>query len=139
MNINEILKSELSKRDFLIGLVYLSKLDGVIDSLEKAFFIDAANSLQLSKEMTDQINACWANDVLPELNFQNKTEKLFFLIQAIQLCNVDSIYSEKEKEYIYQTALNLGISIESVQEIEEWVSEGVKWQSKGNALLELEG
>lgn len=138
MKIDEILKTEAVKRDFLIGLAYLSKVDGVVDESEKAFFLNAAASLQLSEESLNEINLCWTNDIMPELNFDTKKQKLFFLTQAIQLSSIDNVYSEEEKGFVHESALKLDISKESVEKIENWVKEGIEWQNRGNKLLELE-
>lgn len=137
MNINEILKTEESRKNFLIGLVFLSKVDGV-DESEKVFFENAAASLSLSEEARVEVNLSWDQDVMPEIKFEDKKASLFFMIQAIQLSNVDNFYSEAEKEYIYNVAKKLKVSNDSVRKIEEWVEEGLKWQAKGNELLSLE-
>lgn len=137
MDINEILKTEESRKSFLIGLVFLSKVDGV-DESEKVFFENAAASLRLSEEARAEVNLSWDQEVMPEIKFEDKKASLFFMIQAIQLSNVDNFYSEAEKEYIYNVAKKLKISNDSVRKIEAWVEEGLKWQAKGNELLSLE-
>jgi len=138
MQINEILKTEAAKRSFLVGLVFLSKADGVVDESEKTFFLNAAASLKLSEESVNEIDSCWTKDVMPELVFNSKREKLFFLVQAVQLCNVDSVYCEEEKQFVNKIALDLGVTDDSVEEIEAWVKVGMEWQSEGDKLLELE-
>lgn len=138
MQINEILKTEGSKRNFLIGLLFLSKADGVVEDSEKSFFLGTAASLKLSEQSVNEINSYWTRDEMPELVFESKKEKLFFLIQAIQLCNVDSIYSEQEKQFIHKIASDLGVTNNSVEKIEDWVKAGSEWQAEGDKLLELE-
>lgn len=138
MEINKILKTESAKRNFLIGLVYLAKADGVVDESEKVFFLNAGASLKLSKESIDEINSCWTKDAMPEITFETKKEKLFFLIQAVQLCNVDNAYTVEEKEFVHKIASDLGVTKESVEKIEAWVKEGIEWQAKGDMLLEVE-
>ncbi len=138
MNINEILKTEESKKNFLIGLVFLSRVDGV-DESEKVFFANAAEGLQLSEEAQNAVNLSWSQDVMPEIKFEDNKEKLFFLMQGIQLSNIDNSYSDKERSFIYKVASDLDITNESVQRIEAWVEEGIKWQSEGIKLLDLEG
>lgn len=138
MQINEILKTEVAKRNFLIGLVFLSRADGVVLESEKSFFLNAAASLELSEESVDEINSCWTKDVMPELVFNSKKEKLFFLVQAIQLANVDYDYAVQEKQLIDKIALDFGVTNDSVEKIEAWVKAGLEWQAEGDMLLELE-
>ncbi|MBC5628732.1 hypothetical protein H8S20_07505 [Clostridium sp. NSJ-6] len=139
MNINEILKTEESKKNFLIGLVFLAKVDGNIDETEKYFFLNAAEGLQLSEESQNAVNLSWSQEIMSELKFENNREKLFFLMQGIQLSNIDNSYSDKERSFIYKVASDLAISNESVERIEAWVEEGIKWQNEGIKLLDLEG
>ncbi|MEO2506542.1 hypothetical protein ABHA01_01995 [Clostridium paraputrificum] len=138
MNINEILKTDESRKSFLLGLVFLSKCDGVVDEEEKKFFLNAAIALQISENSKREIDLAWNQEVMPKLSFSNKKEKLFFIMQAIQLSNVENFYSTEEKKFIYSVASDLGVSKESVQEIEVWVEEGIRWQVRGEKLLELE-
>lgn len=139
MQINEILKTEASKRSFLIGLVFLSKVDGIVEETERNFFLNVAASLKLNSESISEINSCWTKDVMPEINFDSGKEKLFFITQAVQLCSVDGGYTEKEKSFIDELAKKIGVKNESVEKIEAWVRRGIEWQAEGNKLLEMEG
>ena len=96
MDINKILKTEESRKNFLIGLVFLSRVDGV-DESEKIFFENAAAALELSDEAQNEVNLSWTKEDMPELKFEDKKASLFFIMQAIQLSNVDNSYTEKEK------------------------------------------
>ena len=137
MNINEILKTEESRKNFLIGLVFLARVDDVEES-EKVFFENASASLKLSELSKSEINLSWTKADMPELHFENKRASLFFIIQAVQLANDDNSYTEKERDFIYNAATKLGLSNESVNKIELWVEEGLKWQEKGEKLLDME-
>lgn len=138
MQINEILKTETAKRNFLMGLVFLAKVDGVVDETERTFFLNAASSLQLSSESVNEINSCWDKDNMPEIDFANKEEKLFFILEAVQLCSVDGGYTEKERLFIHELAKKLGLKRDSVEKIEAWVERGIQWQAEGNQLLKME-
>lgn len=137
MDINEILKTEESRKNFLIGLIFLSRVDGV-DESEKVFFANAAAGLNLSEEAQNEVNLSWTKEEMPEVKFEDKKASLFFIMQAIQLSNVDNSYTERERAYIYNTATKLGLSNESVEKIELWVEEGLRWQAEGVKLLDLE-
>lgn len=138
MEIKEILKSEESRKNFLIGLVFLSKIDGNVDEREKAFFQSAANALDLHEKSLEEVNLSWNESIMPEIKFNDKKESLFFLTQAIQLSSVDNAYSDKEKEFVHSISKDLGVSNSSLEAIENWVYEGIQWQTKGEKLLELE-
>lgn len=139
MEINEILISEEARRSFLIGLVFLSKADGNVDESEKYFFQNAASSLALSDESTLDLNACWEKKEMPDLSFPDRTSKIFFLREAIQLSYVSGGFSEKERIFIQETAIHLGVSPSILTAIEEWVIAGMVWKNNGDDLLEMEG
>ena len=63
---------------------------------------------------------------------------MFFFIQAIQLCWIDDSYTNSEKEEIQYLQEELGVNSDSVARIEEWVNEGIIWNSNGDLLLELQ-
>lgn len=138
MNINEILKTEESRISFLIGLVFLSKVDGIVDEREQSFFMGSAIALDLNSEAQDRIHSSWNEEEMPQLKFVDTKEKLFFIMQAIQLANIDNSYSDIERNFIYTVAANLDIPKDLVKKIEPWVEDGIRWQTEGKKLLDLE-
>lgn len=71
------------------------------------------------------------------LAFGTDREKMFFLIQAVQLCWVDNNYSEAEQKELRNICQQIDISEEALREVEAWAQEGVEWNKRGEALLEL--
>jgi tellurite resistance protein len=135
VEIRDVLKTIESRRSFLIGLVFLSKADGIIDESEKIFFQHASNALELDEDSFNLVNACWSHDERPAFEFGDITEKKFFLREALQLCHVDGHYDEREKKMIREFASELGISDDILSLFENWVAEGIKWQASGDALV----
>ena len=137
MQIKEVFKTTDSRRNFLTGLIRISKCDGKIDESEKFFFSNSSIALGLNQEDIDLLNSYWDKENI-EVNFNSKKESLCFFQQAIQLCHLDGRYSDKEKNEIQKLSETLNISKDSITKIENWVEEGIKWAKDGDNLLYLE-
>lgn len=87
----------------------------------------AADAMGLGEEEQKLIN-----------EMKDSREKMFFLIQAVQLCWIDNKYVDSEQKEMRTIANELGISMGALEKVEKWVSEGIEWNTKGNKLLELE-
>lgn len=133
----EILTTTDSKVNFMKGIIRITKSDGIIDEREKILFNQLITALNIPNEYLASINDCWDREEI-HISFDNNRQKLFFIMQAIQLGWIDEDYSEPEKREIRKMASELGISELSVEKIETWVLEGLDWTKKGDALIELE-
>lgn len=138
MDINEILTTRASKINFLKGLIRLAKCDGNLDEEEFKFYQQAAYSMQLNDEDVEELNKTWNRSEKISLTFASSKEKMFFLIQAVQLCWVDNEYTEIEKKEMQVIAEELGIDRQALKKVEEWVYEGVEWNRRGEELLSLQ-
>lgn len=137
MEINEILTTIEAKRNFIEGLIRLAKVDGFIDEKEFAFFQQAAYGLGLNDDIVQEINTLRENDAKIVIKFNSNKEKLFFLIQAVQLCLIDGTYSDVEQKEIRDICKEINISYDSLTEIEKWAYEGIAWNKRGDELLNL--
>lgn len=137
MDINNILKTESAKKNFLKGLIRVAKSDGENDERELIFYQQAALSMGLSADTVSELEMVWKEDEKIELFFEKSEEKMFFFVQAIQLCWIDTDYSKEERIEIAQIAEELNISENAIKQVEEWVSEGIQWNQRGDSLLEL--
>lgn len=135
MRIEEILTTNNAKSNFLKGLIRVAKSDGVVDEAEFAFFRQAAQSLGLDN--IEELERCWRMDEKIIVAFETNKEKMFFLIQAVQLCWIDDTYTEVEQKEIRSIGKELGISLTALESVEKWAYEGIVWNKKGDDLLEL--
>lgn len=137
MDINEILTTAEAKYSFIAGLIRLAKVDGVIDDKEFTFFQQAAYGIGLDHEIVQKLSTLKDSDAKIEISLKTNKEKLFFLIQAVQLCLIDGVYSDVEKEELRNICTEIGISHQALCEIENWAYEGITWNKRGEALLNL--
>ena len=137
MDIREILQTGESRINFLKGLIRLAKADGVVDEKEFVFYQQAAVSLELGEEEILILDKIRSEEHKIALNFETDREKMFFLIQAVQLCWVDNNYSAAEQKEIRNICHEIGVSEESLEKVEAWAKEGIEWNKRGEILLEL--
>lgn len=138
MDINKNLKETVDKINFLRGLIRIAKSDGVKEDSEFIFYYQAAQALNLSEEELNHLNDAWNNDDIHlTLEFSNNASKMFFFVQAIQLCWVDGSYMDAEKKEIRLIAQEIGISEDAIERVEAWVEEGMEWHNRGAELLKL--
>ena len=136
-DVNKILASKNAKMNFLKGLIRIAKSDGKDSESERIYFKQSAMVMELSEEEADTLEEIWNQTTEIKIQFDCTEEKMFFLIQAIQLCWVDGGYDEKEKEEMKKIASEMGISKEALEKVEAWAYEGICWDKKGEELLLL--
>lgn len=137
MNLYDVLTSNAAKRNFLLGLIRVAKADGKVNSEEYAYFTSFGLHIGLNQDAVDEISWWWGKSQKPQISFETRREALYFIREAIQLCHVDQKYTESEQREIYAIAEELGIEKAAVEPIEAWVAEGMDWNARGDALLEL--
>ncbi|MBD5503553.1 MAG: hypothetical protein HDR09_07365 [Lachnospiraceae bacterium] len=137
MDIMEILQTREARINFLKGLIRLAKADGIVDEKEFAFYQQAAISLQLGEEEILTLDKIKSEEHKIALDFETDREKMFFLIQAVQLCWMDNNYSEAEQKELRTICQEIAISEEALKAVEAWAQEGVEWNKRGETLLAL--
>lgn len=138
MNIREILKTEESKLNFLGGLIRLAKIDGSVSEDEKIFFSQVAVQLEMKEKTISLLESYWSSEDKINVKFETKRESLFFIQQAVQLCAMDGVYNDKEKREIRLLGKELSLLESSIEKIETWVEDGLKWQALGETLIGIE-
>lgn len=138
MNIREILKTEEAKLNFLGALIRLAKIDKNVSEDERLFFTQAAVQLEMKEESISLLQNFWTSEEKINVKFETKRESLFFIQQAVQLCEMDGVYNDEEKKEIKLLGKELGLLEASIEKIEAWVEDGLKWQALGETLLDIE-
>lgn len=138
---NELYQTQEDKIMFMHGLIRLAKADGIVDETEIEFFKQASYNMGIEPDAVEQLYVELTTDNVEldykEMSFDSKKKSLFFLREAIQLCYIDSEYSEEEQLEIRNIANELDISFDAIDKIEAWVLRGFEWQKEGELLLDL--
>lgn len=131
-----ILEKKADKLNYLKGLIRLSVCNDDISVEEKRFFLEAAANMELDEKDMAELDSCWQTTGDFPVVFSNKKVALFFLQEAVQLCEIDGNYDEIEKQEILKVGNELGLSIKEIRTIEAWVREGMEWKRRGEQLID---
>ena len=137
MNVQEILTTKEARFNLLAGLIRLAKCDEIVADSEWLFYQHAANSFELEPMHIERLSAFWNSEEFINVKFETRKEKIFFFIQAIQLCWVDKEYADIEKIEIRKLADEMGLELQVIEAVEKWVYEGIVWNLKSKELMEL--
>lgn len=137
MDIKEVLQTKEARISFLKGLIRLANADGVVDESEFGFYRQAAIALELDEEEILELEKVKGEGHEIMLDFDTDREKMFFLIQAVQLCWVDNNYSDAEQKELRNICREITITEKALKAVEVWAQEGVEWNKRGETLLEL--
>ena len=123
MDVYAILTTNKGKVNFLKGLIRLAKCDGDLREEELAFYQSAADSMGLGEEEQELIKGMKDSREKIDIDFETNKEKMFFLIQAVQLCCIDNKYVDSEQHEMRMITDELGVSLGALEKVEQWVSE----------------
>lgn len=137
MDITKIFTTNDARVNFLKGIIRVAKCD-TLEEEEFSFYHQAAQSLGLEETDIEELNYCWKTNEKINITFETTREKMCFFVQAIQLCWVDNVYTEIERSVMRVLAEELNISLSALEAVETWAYEGIKWNRRGDDLLELE-
>lgn len=131
-----ILEKKVDRLNYLKGLIRLSVCNDDISIEEKQFYLEAAANMELDEGDMAELDKCWQSSGDFPVTFSSKKVSLFFLQEAVQLCEIDGNYDEIEKREILKVGNELGLSTGEIRKIEAWVREGMEWKKRGEQLLD---
>lgn len=132
MQLNEMITSKEEKEMLIYGLTRIMYADGSLTDSEMAFLDQISTALDCKKINVEEIKT-----VDKKMHFGDSRTCMFFLTQAVQLCFVDGIYDVAERKELLVMCEEMGISEETFIKVETWVEEGIEWNNRGMALLDL--
>ena len=128
--------SEEQKIIFLKALAYMAKIDGRLDEEEIKYIKDAAEKFQI--QQSSQIF-----DFQTEENILNEIKKLgnrrVYLELIKELCllgHSDSDLSDDEVVFIGNIGNAVGIELEKIEQISNWVVDKIIWIEQGKIIFE---
>jgi len=132
MEVHSILDSQEAQKNFLTGLIFLAKADGVIDQQEVEYFYNASIALGLNAE---EIEYFWEMEKCPALEFITIQQKKLFIKSGIELCYFDGRYDPAEQKLIYQFAQEIGVPEKIVRVFEDWAARCLQLKQEGESLI----
>ena len=142
MNILDFSVPEEDRAAFAKIMAYLAQIDQEVTLEEKQAIDDMIYAWRLDENSIFEIyeileKGASIESLLGQL--KNKKSKYLLIQELITLSNIDGNYGKNEKAAIDKIASELHVSNKRVKELEQWVSDGMKWRKRGIKLIQPEG
>lgn len=136
----EVLKSmsEDEKIVYLKALVRLARADGVFDNNEKEFIKEMAVVMGISGDRRDEVLKVSSDEeLLKEVAIIKDRRKALELVKEMcMLANSDTDLSEEETMLIGKVGLAMGVDLDKIQQISQWVIDRIIWLEQGKIIFE---
>ena len=121
---------------FLKTLFHLANIDGTRDEQEIKYIKDAAIAYQI--ENTEEIFKEISNDdILSELkNINDRRTALELIKELCLLGHSDSDLSDAETLFIGHAGLTMGVELEKIEQISNWIIDKIIWLEQGKIIFE---
>lgn len=123
---------------FLKVLVRLAKTDGNIDSGEKDFIANLGMIFQVPASRYDEIkNVGDDEEVVKAVKaIRSRRTALELIKEMCLLANSDSDLSDKETLLIGKVGQAMGVELEKIEQISQWVIDRIIWLEEGKIIFE---
>lgn len=128
--------SEENKTIFLKALAFLARIDNKLDAEEIKYIKDAAEKYNLTH--TSQIfEACSEAEILQDLKkLNNRRVGLELIKELCLLGHSDSNLSDDETLFIGHAGLAMGIELEKIEQISNWIIDKIIWLEQAKEIFE---
>ena len=140
--INNILPSYLDsasmaeKKVFFQTLLHLSGVDGHSDDAEIEFITEAAQSQGI--ENLDELGG-YDDEATVLKNVQiikNRHLAMELIREMCTLSHVDNVLSDEETLFIGKVGITLGIEMEKIEQISNWIIDRIIWLEQARIIFE---
>lgn len=130
--------TEDEKVVFLKALTRLAKIDGHLDESEKEFIKEIAVVFKVPASRHDDIMKVKDdNEVVDAVKLiQDRKKALELVKEMCLLANSDSDLSDNETLLIGRVGQAMGVELEKIQQISQWVIDRIIWIEEGKIIFE---
>ncbi|MBS4772692.1 MAG: TerB family tellurite resistance protein [Proteobacteria bacterium] len=123
---------------FLKTLARLAMSDGEFDDEEKLFIREMALALGVPENRYDEIRAKASDDeIVDAVKLIKDRKKAMMLIKEMcLLANSDGDLSDKEVLLIGRVGESMGLELEKIEQISQWVIDRIVWLEEGKIIFE---
>ena len=128
--------SKKEKEVFFQVLMHLSASDGHTDEAEIAFIKDAALKHKLDN-IKDLFIPMEESEILKKVKIiKNRHLALELIKEMCMLSHVDNLLSDEETLFIGKVGIALGIEMEKIEQISNWVIDRIIWLEQAKYIFE---
>ena len=131
------LATEEEKNIFFQTLFCLSVVDGKIDDEEINFITQAAEEQGI--ENVEQLKTNDIHYVIDNVKkIKNRHLALELVREMCMLAHVDNVLSNEETLFIGEVGLAMGVEIEKIEQISNWIIDRIIWLEQAKMIFEVE-
>jgi len=129
---------EEQKIAFLRAFSKMAGIDGNFDENEKLFIKNVAVSFGITLDKTDSILDVSDEDRIVEdvAKIKNRRVALELIKELCMLAHADDNMSDEETLFIGRIGLAMGVELEKVEQISNWVIDRLIWLDQGKIIFE---
>lgn len=128
--------SQEQKTVFLKTLFYMANIDGNRDEQEIKYIVDAAKTYKI-ENFEDIFKETSQKEILSELKTLNNRRACLELIKELCLLgHSDSDLTDDEILFIGHAGLAMGIELEKIEQISNWIIDKIIWLEQGKTIFE---
>lgn len=130
--------SEEQKIAFMKALVRLAKADGVLDEDEKKFLLELAQIYGIGKERQEEIISVKNDEEIIEVakTIKDRRAALELVKEMCILAHADDELSEDETLLIGKIGQAMGVELEKISQISQWVIDKMILQAEKKIIFE---
>ena len=130
--------SENERIIFLKSLVQLARADGIADDGEKKFIIELAKTLKIDASKAEEIKKDEKDDNVIQMASQikNRHTAMELIKEMCMLANSDGDISDQEILLIGRVGTAMGLELEKIEQISQWVVDHIIWLEEGKIIFE---
>ena len=130
--------SEDEKIIFLQALTALARSDDELEDEEKSFVKDLAIAFGITKDKAEIILQNLSDEELLQRasKIKNRQAALQLIKECCLLANSDGDLSEREIVLIGKLGQAMGVELEKIEQISQWVIDRIIWLEQGKLIFE---
>lgn len=133
--------SEMSEEDrvtFIKVMLRLARADGTVDEGEKEFIIELAKAFGVPAERAAEIKLMKSDDEIVEESkkIKNRRVAMELIKEMCMLANSDGDLSDRETLLIGRVGQAMGLELEKIEQISQWVIDRIVWLEEGKVIFE---
>ena len=130
--------SEKERVIFLKSLVQLARADGLAADDEKKFIIELAKNLKIDASKAEEVKKTETNETIIKMASQitDRHIAMELIKEMCMLANSDGDLSDEEILLIGRIGTAMGLELEKIEQISQWVVDHIVWLEEGKIIFE---
>ena len=129
---------EEQKIAFLRAFAKMASVDGNFDDVEKNFIKNVAMNFGISSDKAEaSLDILDDDKIIEEVSkIKNRRVAMELIKELCMLAHADDVLSDEETLFIGQVGQAMGLELEKIEQISDWVIDRLIWLDQGKIIFE---